>query len=79
MNEETSEAGSPVRWTDINGVTHSTQPGTMRTFRLKSDEAYEALCGRGSYDPWIRNGALPREPRVWGPTVIVEPSWAARR
>lgn len=45
---------------------------TMRTFSLNSDEAYAALCPRRD-QPWIPNGALPKEPRVWGPEVIVEP------
>jgi hypothetical protein len=43
----------------------------QRTYSLNSEEAYEALCPRED-EPWIRNGALPREPRVWGPEVIVE-------
>jgi hypothetical protein len=47
----------------------------MRTFSLNSDEAYAALCGRGRYDPWIRNGALPREPRVWEQPVIPGVEW----
>jgi hypothetical protein len=34
----------------------------MRSFSLKSAEAYEALCPRAER-PWIANGALPREPR----------------
>ena len=34
----------------------------IRTFKLNSPEAYEALCGRRER-PWIPNGALPREPR----------------
>jgi hypothetical protein len=34
----------------------------MRSFSLKSAEAYEALCPRADR-PWIANGALPREPR----------------
>ena len=46
----------------------------MRSFSLNSDEAYEALCTPRER-PWIPNGALPREPRVWGLPVIVEHSW----
>jgi len=42
----------------------------MRTFSLKSDEAYKALCQRRD-EPWIPNGALPREPRAWEREVIV--------
>ena len=44
----------------------------MRSFSLNSDEAYEILCGRQDR-PWIPNGALPREPRVWGLAVVVDP------
>ena len=36
----------------------------MRSFTLKSDEAYAALCTPRER-PWIPNGALPREPRLW--------------
>jgi len=36
----------------------------MKTFLLNGPEAYQALCVR-SDQPWIPNGALPREPR-WG-------------
>jgi len=43
----------------------------MRTFSLKSDEAYEALCQR-SDEPWIPNGALPREPGAREREVIVD-------
>lgn len=49
----------------------------MRSFSLKSDEAYEALCPREKW-PWIPNGALPREPRVWEREVIVEASGRKR-
>jgi hypothetical protein len=45
-------------------------PG-IRSFSLDSDEAYEALCPRVA-EPWIRNGSLPRTPRMWGQKVIVE-------
>ena len=34
----------------------------IRSFSLNSPEAYEALGGRRE-EPWIPNGALPREPR----------------
>jgi hypothetical protein len=44
----------------------------MRTFTLNSQEFYEAVC-EPRERPWIPNGALPREPQSWGPTVIVEP------
>lgn len=43
----------------------------MRTFSLNSDEAYEALATPRER-PWIPNGALPREPRVWERPVVVE-------
>jgi hypothetical protein len=43
----------------------------MRSFSLNSDEAYEALCTPRER-PWIPNGALPREPRMWERPVIVE-------
>jgi hypothetical protein len=43
----------------------------MRSFSLKSDEAYEALCTPRER-PWIPNGALRREPRSWNLPVIVE-------
>ena len=45
----------------------------VRSFSLNSDEAYEALCPRQER-PWIPNGALPREPRVWNLPVLVEMS-----
>ena len=45
--------------------------GGVRSFSLNSAEAYAALCGREDR-PWIPNGALPREPRVWDRAVIVE-------
>jgi hypothetical protein len=56
------------------GLDGTNQPGGaphVRSFSLNSDEAYAALCGRGSYDPWIANGALPREPGAWELPVIM--------
>jgi len=44
----------------------------QRSFSLNSEEAYEALCPPGE-QPWIPNGALPREPRARDREVIVEP------
>ena len=38
-------------------------PG-VRTFSLNDPEAYEALAAPRER-PWIPNGALPREPRLW--------------
>lgn len=61
----------PVRWTDINGEAHTSAPGTMRSFSINSQEFYEAVV-EPRERPSIPNGALPREPRAWGPTVIVE-------
>ncbi|GAA4711495.1 hypothetical protein H9L13_02510 [Sphingomonas lutea] len=43
----------------------------MRTFSLNSQAFYEAVR-EPRERPWIPNGALPREPKVWGPRVIVE-------
>lgn len=43
----------------------------QRSFSMNSPEFYEAVC-EPRERPWIPNGALPREPRSWGPTVIVE-------
>ncbi len=43
----------------------------MRTFTLNSPEAYEILCPRDE-QPWIMNGSLPREPRVWEREVLSE-------
>lgn len=43
----------------------------QRTFTLNSPEAYAALCPRQD-EPWIANGALPREPRPRDLQVIVE-------
>ena len=43
----------------------------MRTFTLNSPEFYEAVC-TPRQRPWIPNGALPREPRMWDLPVIVE-------
>ena len=43
----------------------------LRSFSLNSDQAYAALCSREDR-PWIPNGALPREPRLWERGVIVE-------
>jgi hypothetical protein len=50
----------------------------MRTFSLNSREAHEALR-EPRERPWIPNGALPREPRVWDQEVIVEPRAQRRR
>lgn len=61
----------PVRWTDINGGTHTTAPGTTRSFGLNSQEFYEAMS-EPSYRPWIPNGALGRAPRAPEMRVIVE-------
>jgi hypothetical protein len=43
---------------------HAGEPAApvLRTFSLKSPEAYDAMCPRPDR-PWIPNGALPREPR----------------
>jgi hypothetical protein len=60
-------AARPARRTD-----RPTAPN-QRTFSLDSDEAYAALCPEGG-QPWIPNGALPREPRSPEPEVIVEPT-----
>jgi hypothetical protein len=43
----------------------------QRSFSLDSPEAYAALCPRQD-QPWIANGALPREPRAWDREVMVE-------
>jgi hypothetical protein len=50
----------------------------QRSFSLNSDEAHEALC-EPRERPWIPNGALPREPRLWNPQVIIEPSRPKRK
>jgi hypothetical protein len=50
----------------------------QRSFSLNSHEAYAPLCAPGAA-PWIANGALPREPRVWDLPVIVEPSDRKRK
>jgi hypothetical protein len=42
----------------------------QRTFLLNSPEAEAALCAPP--DPWVWAGGLPREPRLWERTVIVE-------
>lgn len=52
-------------------------PPNQRSFSLNSDEAYAALCPRESR-PWIPNGALPTEPRVWEREVVVERRRASR-
>jgi hypothetical protein len=44
----------------------------QRSFSLNSPEAYAALCPRQD-EPWIANGALPREPRARDRQPIVEP------
>jgi hypothetical protein len=41
----------------------------IRTFSLNSKEAYDALATPRER-PWIPNGALPREPRVWEREVV---------
>jgi hypothetical protein len=43
----------------------------QRSFALDSPEAYAVLCPRQD-QPWIANGALPREPRARDRHVIVE-------
>lgn len=45
----------------------------MRTFSLNSREFYEAVC-KPRERAWIPNGALPREPRLREPEVVVERS-----
>lgn len=50
----------------------------MRTFGLNSREFYEAVCAPRER-PWIPNGALPREPRVREPEVVVEPGARRKR
>ena len=50
----------------------------VRTFSLKSEEAYEALCPKRDR-PWIARGALLREPRIWEGEVMVEASGRGRR
>lgn len=72
---DTNEPEQPVRWTDINGVKHTTPPGTLRSFALNSREAHEVLCAREDFNPWIRNGALRPDPR-W-PRKAAEVSMAA--
>jgi len=42
----------------------------MRSFSLKSDEAYAALCPPP--DPWAWGPQLPRDPRMCEREVIVE-------
>ena len=49
----------------------------LRTFGLNSQEFYDAVC-EPRERPWIPNGSLPREPRVWDPPVIVEPRRSKR-
>jgi hypothetical protein len=39
MMTEGDGQDQPVCWTDINGGTHTSPSGTMRSFSLKSDEA----------------------------------------
>ena len=46
-------------------------PG-IRTFNLNDPEAY-AILATPRERPWIPNGALPREPRLWEMPVVVEP------
>jgi hypothetical protein len=43
----------------------------IRTFALNSPEFHEAVR-EPRERPWIPNGALPPEPRAWGPAVIAE-------
>jgi|tagenome__1003787_1003787.scaffolds.fasta_scaffold20926797_3 hypothetical protein len=52
-------------------------PG-QRSFSLNSPEFYEAVC-EPRERPWIPNGSLPREPRVWEREVIVEAREQKRR
>ena len=53
-------------WPDLSPPT----PGSIRSFSLNSPEAYQALCEPRSR-PWIPNGALPREPRMWDPEPVL--------
>lgn len=46
----------------------------MRSFSLKSDEAYEALLPPDERR-WRPNCALPKQPRVWGQAVIPGVVW----
>lgn len=71
MSDQTER--EPVLWTDINGETHDSPPGTMRSFSLnehcrhagvhaetRNQEFYEAVR-EPRERPWIPNGALPGE------------------
>lgn len=53
-----AEPEGPVLWTDINGVKHTTPPGTMRSFSMNSREFYEAVTepsDRPSWGPGLPN------------------------
>jgi hypothetical protein len=56
----------------------TTEAPNQRSFSLNSDEAYAALCPRQD-EPWIMAGSLPREPRVWDPPLIIEPTRSRAR
>ena len=43
----------------------------MRSFSMNSPEGHAALCYPRD-EAWIPNGSLPREPRGWDISVIVE-------
>ena len=49
----------------------------IRTITLNSQEFYEAVT-EPRERPWIPNGALPREPRVWEREVIASPERSRR-
>ena len=67
----TEEPEQPVRWTDINGVSHSTPPGTWRTFSMNSPEFYEAVTC-----PSILGSCLPRQGGTYMPPVVPGVEWA---
>ena len=43
----------------------------QRSFSMNSEEFYRAVCPPEDR-PWIPNGALPKELRVWEREAIVE-------
>lgn len=70
MTIETNDVEQPACWTDINGVSHATPPGTWRCFGINSQEFYEAVT-----DPADRESGYPKEPPMRLPPVIHGVVW----
>ena len=72
MSEEANQSAD-APWTDINGATHSTPPGTMRSFGMNSREFHEAVSERPG--PWRWGPGLPSQPKGDRSPVVPGVEW----